>query len=144
MILLRSFGQSFMRWSGLPHLKQFWFFLRYNSTMLAKEAICPTDWSAPPTPLEVSASSPAEDSAFSSPSAFAPESSSASLLSTVVDQAVKVWLPFNFWEENKFPGVWEWVMFDPPVVVVCHATITNCSWQFSCPTDYTVCKHLII
>ena len=26
VVLLRSFRQSFMRWSGLPHLKQFWFF----------------------------------------------------------------------------------------------------------------------
>ena len=38
---------------------------------------------------------------------------SASLLSTVVDRAVKVWLPFNFWEGNKFPDDWEWVMSQP-------------------------------
>ena len=76
------------------------------------------DWSAPPTPPVVSVSSPAEDTASSSPCGFVPESSSASLLSTVANWVVKVQLPFNFWEGNKFPGVWEWVKFDPPVVVV--------------------------
>ena len=35
-VLLRSFKQSLMRWSELPHLKQFQFFLCYSSTALAK------------------------------------------------------------------------------------------------------------
>ena len=96
VVLLRSFGQSFMRWSGLPHLTQFWFFLWYNSIALAKQMIYPTYWYVPPTPLEVSVSSPAEDLTSSSPSGFMPKSSSASLLSTVADQVVRVRLPFNF------------------------------------------------
>ena len=104
-VLLRSFGQSFMRWSGLPHPKQFQCFIWYNLTALAKWTIYPTNWSAPPTPPEVSTSSPAEDSTSSSPLGFTPESCSAPLLSTVVDWAVKVWLPFNFQEGNKFSGV---------------------------------------
>ena len=107
MVLLRSFGQSLTRWSGLLHLKQFWFFFWYNLTVLTKWTIHPTDWSASPPPPGVSASSPAEDSASSSPSHFAPESSSSSLLSTVADQAVKVQLLLSLWEGNKFPGVWE-------------------------------------
>ena len=103
-VLLRAFGQSFMRWSGLPHPKQFWFFLWYSSTALAKWTIYLTNWSASPTPFRVSVPSSAEDSASSSPSGFAPEPSSASLLSTVPDWVVKVWMPFNFWEGNKFLG----------------------------------------
>ena len=35
----RSFGQSFTRWSGLPHPKQFWFFFWYGSTVLANQVI---------------------------------------------------------------------------------------------------------
>ena len=35
-VLLRSFAQSVTRWSGLPHPKQFPFFLWYNLTMMAK------------------------------------------------------------------------------------------------------------
>ena len=35
-VLLRSFRQSFKRWSGWPHPKQFQFFCWYNSTTLAK------------------------------------------------------------------------------------------------------------
>ena len=84
-VLLRSFRQSLMRWSGLLHQKQFWFFLWYNLTTFAKQTIYPTDWSAPPTPLKVSTSSPAGDSTSSSPSGFMPKPSSPSLLSTVVD-----------------------------------------------------------
>ena len=116
-VLLRSFRQSFMRWSGLPHLKQFQF-SSDTTWSCCKWTIYPTNWSAPPTLLKVPASSASEDSASSFSSFFISESSSASLLSTVVDQIVKVWLPFNFWEGNKFPDVWEWVTFDPPVVVV--------------------------
>ena len=52
--------------------EKFQFFLWYNSTMLAKWMIYPTDWSAPPTPLEVSGSSPSEDSASSVSSALCP------------------------------------------------------------------------
>ena len=89
-----------------------------KSTTLAKWTIYLTNWSAPPTPLEISMSSPPEDLASSSPSGFMPESSLASLFSTVVDWAVKVWLLFSFWEGNKFPGIWEWVIFDLPAVVV--------------------------
>ena len=118
VVFWRSFRKSLMIWSGQPHLKQFWFFFLYNLTTLAKWTLYPTDWSAPPTLLEVSMSSPAEDAASSSPYGFLPESSSALLFSTVVDQAVKVWLPFSFREENKFQGVWEWVTFNPPTAVV--------------------------
>ena len=117
VVLLRSFGQSFMRWSGLQHLKQFQFLSLIYLNCIGKMDNIP-NWSAPPTPLEVSASSRAEDSASSSPSGFTSESSSASLLSTEVDWAVKVQMPFNFREKNKIPDVWEWVTFDPPVVVV--------------------------
>ena len=86
-VLPRSFRQLFTRWSGLPHPKQFWFFLWYSLTVLAKWTIYPTDWSALPIPLKVSASSSAEDSASSSFSGFTLESSSASVLSTIADQA---------------------------------------------------------
>ena len=92
-VLLRSFGQSLMMWSGLPHLKQFQFFLWYSPTVLAKWMIYPIKWSAPLTPLEVSASSSSKDSAPSSPSGFTLEFSSALVLSTIVDQVVKVQLP---------------------------------------------------
>ena len=56
--------------------------------------------------------------AYFSPSGFGPESSSVSWSSTTVDGAVKVQLPFNFLDGNRFPWEWEWVMFDPPVVVI--------------------------
>ena len=72
---------------------------------------------APPIPLKVSGSS-SEDSASSSPSGFTLKSSSAPMLSTTVDGAVNVWLPFSFLEGNKFPVVCGWVTFDPPVMVV--------------------------
>ena len=102
VVLLKSFGQSLTGWSGLLHPKTLWF-------LLAKWMIYPTDWSAPPTPLEISMSSLAEDSASSSPSGFMPGSSSTSLLFTIADWAVNVWLPFSFQEGSKFPSVWEWV-----------------------------------
>ena len=103
-------GQDYHIWNN------FNFFLCYNLTALAKQTLYPTDSSTPPTPLKASASSPAEDLASSFSSAFMPESPSASLLSTVGNQPVKVQLPFNFWKGNKFPDVWEWVMLKPPVV----------------------------
>ena len=51
----------------------------------------------------IATSSSAEDSASFSPSGFRPETSSDSWSSTAVDQAVKVWLPFNFLDGNRFP-----------------------------------------
>ena len=118
VVLLRSFGQSLMRWSGLPHLKQFWFFFWYSLTALTKWTIWPTCWFAPPIPLNISGSSSSEDSASSSPSGFTLKYSSASMLSTVVDLAVKIQLPFSFLEGNEFPDVCGWVTFKPPIVVV--------------------------
>ena len=76
-VLLRYFGQSLIRCSGLPHSKQLQFFLSYSPTVLAKQMIYLTNWSAPPIPLEVSESFSSEDPASSSPSGFTPESSSA-------------------------------------------------------------------
>ena len=62
--------------------------------------------------------SPSEDSTSSSPSGPAVRSPSVPMLSTMVDWAVKVWLPFSFLEGNKFPNGCCWVTFDPPVMVV--------------------------
>ena len=105
-VLLQSFGQSFMRWSGLLHPKQFWFFFWYSAIALAKLMIEQTCLSAPPIPFEVSGSS-SEDSASSSPSGFTLKSSSAPMLSTMADQAVKVWVPFSFLEGKNPPmSVW--------------------------------------
>ena len=60
-------------------------------------------WLASPIKFGVSWSSPLEDLASSSPSNFTLESSSVPMLPTMVDQAMKVWLPFSFLEGNKFP-----------------------------------------
>ena len=38
--------------------------------------------------------------------------------STSVDWAMKMQLPFNFLEGNRFPCEWEWIMFKLPAVVV--------------------------
>ena len=101
-VLMRSCGQSFTRWSGLPHLKQFQFFFWYSLTMLARQMMYPSNWSGPATPSEVLGSSPSEDSTSS---AFVPKSSVTPLLSTIANQTVKVWLPFNFQDGNKFLDV---------------------------------------
>ena len=115
VVLLRSFRQSFTRWSGLQHPIQFLFFFWYSSTTLAKQTMYPCDWSAPLTPPKVSGSSPSYDSTSF---AFVPKPLATPLLSIITDLAVKVWLPFNFWKGNKFPDVWEWATFDPPIGVV--------------------------
>ena len=43
---------------------------------------------------------------------------SVPMLSTMADQAVKVWLPFSFLDGNKFPDLCGWVTMDPLVVMV--------------------------
>ena len=103
--LLTSFGQSHMRWLGLLHLKQFLFFFWYNSTTLAKQAMCLMDWSASFTLPDTSTSSSVEYSVSSSPSCSTPGSSSATSFPTVTDQMAVVWLPFSLHEGNRFPGV---------------------------------------
>ena len=117
VVLLRSSRQCFTRCSGLPHLKQFQFFLWYSLTVLAKWMTNPTDWSDSPTPLKVPGSSTSED-LTSSASSFVPKPSAILPLSTIVDLTMKVWLPFNVWEGNKFPDFCEKGTFDPPVGVV--------------------------
>ena len=68
--------------------------------------------------LYVPTSSSTEDLASFSPLGFGPESSSVSWSSTAVDWGVKVQLPFNFLDGNRFPSEWEWVMFELLVVGV--------------------------
>ena len=72
-LLLISFGQSHMRWSGLPHPKKLLFFCWYSLTTLTKQTIYSVGWSVPPTPPDVSASLSAEDAVSPSPSWFASE-----------------------------------------------------------------------
>ena len=62
VVLLRSFRQSFMRWSELPHLKQFQFIFWYSLTTLVKKTMYSSDWSAHLTPSVASGSSSSEDS----------------------------------------------------------------------------------
>ena len=118
VVLLRSFGQSLMRWSGLLHLKQFPVFFWYNLIALAKQMIYPTHLSALPTVLGVSTSSPAEDSVSPSPSCFAQEFYSTSLLPMVSAWVMKVWLPFNLHKGKRFCEVWECVTFNTLVMAV--------------------------
>ena len=65
--LLTSFRQSHIKWSGLPHLKQFLFSFWYNSTALAKQVMYLMDWSASFTLPITSTSSSAEGSVSSIP-----------------------------------------------------------------------------
>ena len=113
--LLRSLGQSHMRWSGLQHPKQYLFFFWYNSTALVKWILYSMDWSVSPPLLEASSPSPADDSVSPYPSGFAPESFPASSFPMVEAGVVKVHLPFSLCEGNKFPVIWECIMFSPLV-----------------------------
>ena len=72
----------------------------------------------PPTLPDLPVSSSAEDLASLSLLGFGLEPSSVSWSSTTGDQTVKVQLPFNFLDGNKFPCEWEWVTFELLVVVV--------------------------
>ena len=110
-VLLRSFRQSFMRWSGLPHLKQFWFFLRYSLNCIDKMDNMSYWWicfsnstsrflhllqlkTQPLLPFL-----PLHAQVFFSFSAFHYSGSSSKGMSC----------PSSFLEGNKFPGVYNWV-----------------------------------
>ena len=102
--LLLSFGQSHMRWSGLPHPKQLLFFCWHGSTTFVKQMIYSIGWSVPFPLSDALTSLSAEGSISLSPSWFTPESSSTSSLPTVAAQTVKIQLPFSLHEGNKFQG----------------------------------------
>ena len=114
-VLLRYFRQSLTRWSGWPHAKQFWFFFWYSLTTLAKWMMYSSNWSAPSTPTEVSGSPPSEDLTSSAFFAWVFDNSIAFHCSWSGSEGMTaLQLP----EGNKFPDVWEWVLFNPPVGVV--------------------------
>ena len=116
--LLTTLGQSHMKWSGLPHLKQFLFFFWYNSTTLVKLVMYSMGWSASYASPDASASLPAEGPVFSSPSHSSCRSPSAMSFPMVTSQVAKVQLPFSLHEGKRFAWVWECIMFDPLVTAI--------------------------
>ena len=93
--LLTSFRQSFMRWSGLLHSKQFLFFFWYNSTTLVKQMIYLMDWSISPILPNTSTSLSADSSVSPSHFSSLPGSSSASSFLMIKAQTAKMLLPFS-------------------------------------------------
>ena len=118
VVLSIFFGKSFTKWSGLLCPKQLHFLFCYKSTTLANSMTKPSEGSTLPTLPLIPKSSSVEDSASFSPLGFGPESSSVLWSSITADWAVKVWLPFNFLDGNRFPCEWEWVTFKLPVLGV--------------------------
>ena len=116
--LLMSFGQSHMRWLGLPHQRQFWFLFWYNSTTFAKQVMYLTDWPDSSTLPNASTSSSAQSSVSSCLYCSTPGSSSATSFPMVSAWVAKVWLLFSLCKGNRFPGVWECITFDPSVTAV--------------------------
>ena len=97
VVLLRFFGQSLVRWSGLPHPKQIWIFPLIQLDHCGGKTNNIPYWLYPLLKLHLRFLHPLQLKTWP----LLPlltlylSLSSASLLSTIADCVVKVWLPFN-------------------------------------------------